>query len=341
MLSALMGITTIIRGYWLPNRGISLKYLVTGGAGFVGSHLVDQLLLRGDLVSVLDDFSTGRRENLNHLSGHPSLEIVEGNILEPRIVEDLVGGADRVLHLAAAVGVFNIVQHPLESLTTNIRGSENVFDACLNHNKPVLITSSSEVYGKNTSDLLHEDSDRVVGAPQKIRWSYSDAKAIDESMAIALHQQRGLETRIVRLFNTVGPRQVGRYGMVVPRFVEAALKDEPITIYGTGDQTRCFGHVLDVVDAILRIESNLDAIGRPVNIGVNQEISIIDLAKRIIANTKSNSPIIFQSYDDAYARGFEDMERRVPDNSLLRKLTGWSPSRDIDQIIEDLVAYLP
>jgi UDP-glucose 4-epimerase len=203
-----------------------------------------------------------------------------------------------------------------------------------------LITSSSEVYGKNTSDLLNENSDRVVGAPQKIRWSYSDAKAIDESMAIALHQQKGLETRIVRLFNTVGPRQVGRYGMVVPRFVEAALKNAPLTIYGTGKQTRCFGHVVDVVDAILKLDACPDAMGKPVNIGVNQEISIYDLASKVIQKTNSQSAISYQSYDDAYAQGFEDMERRVPDNSLLRSLTGWKPTKNIDNIIDDLVAFL-
>jgi UDP-glucose 4-epimerase len=317
-----------------------LKYLVTGGAGFVGSHLVDELVLRGDSVIILDDFSTGRRENISHHEGNPLVHIVEGSILDITVVDKLTSQADRVFHLAAAVGVFNIVQHPLESLTTNIKGSENVFESCLKHNKPVLITSSSEVYGKNTSDLLDENSDRVVGAPQKIRWSYSDAKAIDESMAIALHQQKGLETRIVRLFNTVGPRQVGRYGMVVPRFVEAALKNAPLTIYGTGKQTRCFGHVADVVDAILKLDRSPEAIGKPVNIGVNQEISIFDLAKKVIDRTKSQSAIAYQSYDDAYSQGFEDMERRVPDNTLLRNLTGWNPSRTIDNIIDDLVAFL-
>jgi UDP-glucose 4-epimerase len=317
-----------------------LKYLVTGGAGFVGSHLVDQLVLRGDSVVILDDFSTGRRENLNQHATASNVEIIEGSILEASLVETLASKVDRVFHLAAAVGVFNIVQYPLESLTTNIKGSENVFDACLKHNKPVLITSSSEVYGKNTSDLLNENSDRVVGAPQKIRWSYSDAKAIDESMAIALHQQKGLETRIVRLFNTVGPRQVGRYGMVVPRFVEAALENAPLTIYGTGTQTRCFGHVVDVVDAILKLDACPDAMGKPVNIGVNQEISIYDLASKVIQKTNSQSAISYQSYDDAYAQGFEDMERRVPDNSLLRSLTGWKPTKNIDNIIDDLVAFL-
>ncbi len=317
-----------------------MKYLVTGGAGFVGSHLVDELVLRGDSVIILDDFSTGRRENISHHEGNSLVHIVEGSILDISVVDKLTSQADQVFHLAAAVGVFNIVQHPLESLTTNIKGSENVFESCLKHNKPVLITSSSEVYGKNTSDLLDENSDRVVGPPQKIRWSYSDSKAIDESMAIALHQQKGLETRIVRLFNTVGPRQVGRYGMVVPRFVEAALKNAPLTIYGTGKQTRCFGHVADVVDAILKLDKCPEAVGKPVNIGVNQEISIFDLAQKVINRTKSQSVIAYQSYDDAYAQGFEDMERRVPDNTLLRDLTGWKPSKTIDNIIDDLVAFL-
>ena len=313
---------------------------MTGGAGFVGSHLVDQLIDRKNEVIVLDDFSTGRRENISHHESNSLFTLVEGSILDYKIVENVVSQVDRVFHLAAAVGVFNIVQHPLESLTTNIKGSENVFDACLKFNKPVLITSSSEVYGKNTADLLHEDSDRVVGAPQKIRWSYSDAKAIDESMAIALHQQKGLETRIVRLFNTVGPRQVGRYGMVVPRFVEAALKNEPLRIYGTGHQTRCFGHVSDVVEAILKLDASHEAIGRPVNIGVNQEISINDLATKVIKRTNSKSNVIFESYEDAYAQGFEDMERRVPDNSLLRKLTDWHSEKNIDDIIDDLIAFL-
>ena len=317
-----------------------MKFILTGGAGFVGSHLLDQLVDRGDSVIVLDDFSTGRKENISHHSQNKAVEVVEGSILDAGLVDKLVSKSDRVFHLAAAVGVFNIVKHPLESLTTNIKGSENVFDACLKHSKPVLITSSSEVYGKNKSDLLSEDSDRVVGAPQKIRWSYSDAKAIDEAMAIALHQQKGLETRIVRLFNTVGPRQVGRYGMVVPRFVEAALKNEPLTIYGTGKQTRCFGHVSDVVDAILKVDNCRKAIGKPINIGINEEISILKLAEIVIERTASKSIIKYQSYEEAYSEGFEDMERRVPDNSLLRELTGWSPSKNIEKIIDDLAADL-
>jgi UDP-glucose 4-epimerase len=317
-----------------------LKFLLTGGAGFVGSHLLDQLVDRGDSVIVLDDFSTGRKENIAHHSQSKAVEVVEGSILDAGLVDRLVGKSDRVFHLAAAVGVFNIVKYPLESLTTNIKGSENVFDACLKHTKPVLITSSSEVYGKNTSDLLSEDSDRVVGAPQKIRWSYSDAKAIDEAMAIALHQQKGLETRIVRLFNTVGPRQIGRYGMVVPRFVEAALKGEPLKVYGTGNQTRCFGHISDVVDAILRVDDCKAAIGKPINIGVNQEISIVGLAEKVLERTRSRSSILYQSYLESYNEGFEDMQRRVPDNTLLRQLTDWNPEKNLYNILDDLIEYI-
>ena len=306
----------------------------------MGSHLVDRLLERGDFVTILDDFSTGRRANILHHNANFQLKVVEGTILDSNLVENLVRECDRVFHLAAAVGVFNIVQHPLESLTTNIKGSEIVFDACVKFNKPILITSSSEVYGKNTSDLLSEDSDRVVGAPQKIRWSYSDAKAIDESMAITLHRQRGLETRIVRLFNTVGPRQVGHYGMVVPRFVDAALKSEPLKIFGTGQQTRCFGHIDDVVDAILKVDRTPAAIGQPINIGVDSEISILKLAELVIKLTQSNSVINHLGYEEAYGQGFEDMQRRVPDNSRLRNLTGWYPTKTIEHIVLDIITYL-
>jgi UDP-glucose 4-epimerase len=313
-----------------------LKYLVTGGAGFVGSHLVDSLLKLDHEVTVLDNLSTGRRSNFDHNNGKAKFTFVEGSILDIELVNNLVQTVDRVFHLAAAVGVFNIVQHPLASLTTNIKGSENVLEACLRFDKPVLITSSSEVYGKNTSDLLNEESDRVVGAPQKIRWSYSDAKAIDESMAIALHQQKGLETRIVRLFNTVGPRQVGRYGMVVPRFVESALKNQSLEIFGSGKQTRCFGHVNDIVEAIVKVEVSPQAIGKPINVGVNQEISILDLANLVISLLDSQSSIIYKPYEEAYAPGFEDMERRVPDTSLLRSITGWTPSNTIEDIVLDL-----
>jgi UDP-glucose 4-epimerase len=317
-----------------------VRYLVTGGAGFVGSHLVDRLILDGHCVTVLDDFSTGRRENLLQHANEKLLELVEGDILNANLVDDLTSKVDRVFHLAAAVGVFNIVEHPLKSIRTNIEGSENVFNACLKYQRPIFITSSSEIYGKNSSDLLKEDSDRIIGAPQKIRWSYSDAKAIDEAIAISMHQQHGLETRIARLFNTVGPRQVGRYGMVVPRFISAALSNSPITVYGNGEQTRCFGHVLDIVDAIIKIENTAEAIACPVNIGVSEEISILNLASSVLRLLNSKSAVKFVSYEEVYSFGFEDMQRRVPDSTLLKKLTGWQPKRGIENIILDIASHI-
>jgi UDP-glucose 4-epimerase len=317
-----------------------VRYLVTGGAGFVGSHLVDRLILDGHSVTVLDDFSTGRRENLLQHANEKLLELVEGDILNADLVDNLTSKVDRVFHLAAAVGVFNILEHPLKSIRTNIEGSENVFNACLKHKRPIFITSSSEIYGKNSSDLLKEDSDRIIGAPQKIRWSYSDAKAIDEAIAISMHKQHGLETRIARLFNTVGPRQVGRYGMVVPRFISAALSNSPITVYGNGEQTRCFGHVLDIVDAIIKIENTAEAIACPVNIGVSEEISILNLASSVLRLLNSKSAVKFVPYEEVYSFGFEDMQRRVPDSTLLKKLTGWQPKRGIENIILDIASHI-
>lgn len=317
-----------------------MRYLVTGGAGFVGSHLVDRLILDGHSVTVLDDFSTGRRENLLQHANEKLLELVEGDILNADLVDDLTSKVDRVFHLAAAVGVFNILEQPLKSIRTNIEGSENVFNACLKHKRPIFITSSSEIYGKNSSDLLKEDSDRIIGAPQKIRWSYSDAKAIDEAIAISMHKQHGLETRIARLFNTVGPRQVGRYGMVVPRFISAALSNSPITVYGNGEQTRCFGHVLDIVDAIIKIENTAEAIACPVNIGVSEEISILNLASSVLRLLNSKSAVKFVPYEEVYSFGFEDMQRRVPDSTLLKKLTGWQPKRGIENIILDIASHI-
>jgi UDP-glucose 4-epimerase len=315
-----------------------MKYLVTGGAGFIGSHLVDLLLADGHKVSVIDNFSTGSIENLRSHLSNPNLTITEGDILDADLVEKSVNQSERVFHFAAAVGVMNIMANPLSSLETNIRGSENVLNACANSNVPVLIASSSEIYGKNASDALSEDSDRIIGPPQMIRWSYSDAKAIDESLVISLHQKKGLETRIVRLFNTVGPRQVGHYGMVVPRFVHAALRQEPLIVFGNGKQTRCFGHVSDITAAIMLLDQSKEAVGRPINVGVNKEISIIDLANEVIKQTKSNSQVSFMEYKDAYPKGYEDMQRRVPDNSLLRRITNWTPKKTLTDIIEDISA---
>lgn len=317
-----------------------MKFLITGGAGFIGSHLTDRLVKDGHHVTVLDNLVTGRKENLSDHLGGDKVEFTEGSILDLHLLDKLIKESDYVFHLAAAVGVFNIVNHPLDSLKTNIRGTENVLEAALNYSKPVFITSSSEVYGKNTSDSLKESDDRITGTPIKLRWSYSEAKAIDESLAYAYWVEKKLETRMVRLFNTVGPRQLGAYGMVVPRFVQAALKNEPITVYGTGEQTRCFGHVYDAVDAIVRISSAQNTIGKVINIGNNSEISINDLAKKVIAQTNSKSEIVYVPYDQAYGDGFEDMERRVPNIELIKSLVDWAPTRDLSTMIADIANSL-
>ena len=313
-----------------------MKILVTGGAGFIGSHLVEQLLNLNYSVTVLDNFSTGNPDNLSNLTSDTNLKVVEGSILDQSLLSKLIEESEYIFHLAAAVGVFNIVNHPLESLLTNIRGTENVLEFANLSKTPVFLTSSSEVYGKNVSDTLKESDDRVLGTPTTLRWSYSEAKAIDESLAYAYFVEKQLETRIVRFFNTVGPRQVGSYGMVVPRFVKAALANEPITIYGNGLQTRCFAHVHDVVEAVISLAFEPRAIGRVVNIGNDFEISINDLATRVISETGSQSKIVYVPYSEAYGDGFEDMDRRVPNLELVNKLVAWSPSRDLTTIIADI-----
>ena len=317
-----------------------MKYLVTGGSGFIGSHLTAALLNRGDSVVVLDDLSTGSAKNLESLASNPNLEIVSGSILDSGLIDSLVAKVDHVLHLAAAVGVFNIVNNPLKSLETNIGGTENVLDACAKYNKPFFLTSSSEIYGKNTNVPLNEESDRIVGSPLKSRWSYSEAKAIDESLAYFHYTQNKLPIRIVRLFNTVGPRQIGQYGMVVPRFVSAAINGEAISVYGDGKQTRSFCHIDDVIEALLLVIESPKAIGQVYNVGNNFEISIADLAKKVIEVTKSASKIEFKPYSDAYGSGFEDLERRVPDISKIKADLGWAPKRDLTQVIEDIAHNL-
>ena len=302
-----------------------MKILVTGGAGFIGSHLSERLISDGHSVTVIDDFSTGRASNLINLKGIDNFSLVEGSILDTDVLIPLISETDYVFHLAAAVGVFNIVNNPLASLLTNIRGTENVLEAATQRNVPVFVTSSSEVYGKNISDSLRETDDRILGSPVTLRWSYSEAKAIDESLAYAYFVEKKLETRIVRFFNTVGPRQLGAYGMVVPRFVKAALDNEPITIYGTGEQTRCFGHVYDAVEAVIKIAFSPDTIGKVMNIGNDFEISINDLAQRVISETGSKSSVVHIPYEEAYGDGFEDMERRVPNIELINQLVGWKP----------------
>jgi UDP-glucose 4-epimerase len=313
-----------------------MRILVTGGAGFIGSHLCERLILEGHNVIVMDDFSTGRNSNLANLDDRKELTLISESILNAKVLNLFTSNSDYVFHLAAAVGVFNIVNNPLSSLLTNIRGTENVLEAASLAGVPVFLTSSSEVYGKNISDSLKESDDRILGSPLTLRWSYSEAKAIDESMAYAYHIEKKLETRIVRFFNTVGPRQLGAYGMVLPRFVKSALADEPITIYGDGNQTRCFAHVYDVIDAILAIAFSKNTIGKVINIGNDFEISIKDLARKVITETNSKSQVIYVPYELAYGEGFEDMERRVPNLDLINDLVGWKPTRSLSTIISDI-----
>jgi UDP-glucose 4-epimerase len=317
-----------------------MRILITGGAGFIGSHLTDRLVADGHQITILDNLATGRKENLSAHLGGASVTFIEGSILDLPQLDGLIKETEYVFHLAAAVGVFNIVNHPLDSLMTNIRGTENVLESAHKYSKPVFVTSSSEVYGKNISDSLKESDDRILGAPVTLRWSYSEAKAIDESLAYAYWVEKKLETRIVRFFNTVGPRQLGAYGMVVPRFVQFALKNEPITIYGDGEQTRCFGHVLDAVDAVVRIAFAENTIGKVINIGNDYEISINDLAKKVIEQTNSKSEIVYVPYEEAYGDGFEDMERRVPNIELIKSLVGWEPKRDLLTMISDIAEFL-
>ncbi len=313
-----------------------MNILVTGGGGFIGSHLCERLINQGHSVTAIDNFSTGLRANLSGLLDNPNFNLIEGSILDLNLLEKVIPRVEYVFHLAAAVGVFNIVKNPLESLLTNIRGTENVLEAAHLTNIPVFLTSSSEVYGKNVSNSLKESDDRILGSPVTLRWSYSEAKAIDESLAYAYFIEKQLETRIVRFFNTVGPRQLGAYGMVVPRFVKAALHNEPITIYGNGKQTRCFAHVYDVVDAVIATAFAKNTLGKVINIGNDFEISINDLARRVIEETNSSSRITYVPYEEAYGEGFEDMERRVPNIDLIRDLVGWQPKRDLSTMIADI-----
>ena len=317
-----------------------MRTVITGGAGFIGSHLVEYLLDLGDEVVVLDDMSTGAPRNLIDSLVNPRLSIVHGSVLDRDTVMSTVSGADRVFHLAAAVGVKLIVEQPLTSLRTNIHGTENVLDACVEHGATLLLVSTSEIYGKNTADKLHEDSDRILGSPLKSRWTYAAAKGIDEAFAHAYWTEYGLDVAIVRLFNTVGPRQTGRYGMVVPNLVGQAIANAPLTVFGDGKQTRCFSFVGDVVPAMVRIAEHPDAVGRAFNLGGATEISIADLARRIIEITDSSSEIEYIPYESAYPAGFEDMRRRVPDNSRSRALIGFEPRTGVDDIIKHVAADL-
>jgi UDP-glucose 4-epimerase len=314
-----------------------LKYLITGGAGFIGSHLCDSLITRGDEVVVLDNLSTGSEQNISRIQ--EKIEIIRGDVLDKKLVTNLISDCDYVVHLAAALGVLNIINKPLQSLKTNIQGTETILEAADKFHKPVLVASTSEIYGKNDKVPLNEEDDRIIGHPLKSRWSYSEAKAVDESLAYFYYLENKLPIRIVRFFNTVGPRQVGHYGMVVPRFVSAALKNEPLSVYGSGDQIRCFCHVDDAVKALILVMDSATAIGDVFNVGNNQQISIMELAKKVIELTGSSSSIEKIAYEKAYPEGFEDMQRRVPDISKIRQVLGWTPEINLDQIIKDIVAF--
>ena len=314
-----------------------MRALITGGAGFIGSHLADRLLGRGDQVILLDDLSTGRLTNIEHLNDRTDTEFVLGSVLNADLVDHVASKVDVVYHLAAAVGVNQIVEKPLESLMTNIRGTETVIEKAHKYGKRTLVMSTSEIYGKNTSDSLSEDDDRILGSPLKSRWSYSEAKAIDEILAYTYWREKGLETVIIRLFNTVGPRQTGSYGMVIPRFVGQALKNQPITIFGDGTQTRCFCHVSDIVDGSLALSEHPEAFGKVFNLGGNQEISIGDLARMVIGLAGSDSELEYIPYDAAYEEGFEDMTRRVPDTTRARELVGFESSINLEDIIRSVI----
>ena len=314
-----------------------MKYLITGGSGFIGSHLAEKLLLSGNQVSIIDDLSTGVKSNLAKIEEKISFK--QGSILDHVLIDQMVAESDFIIHLAASLGVFNIVNHPLDSLKTNLKGTEIVLEASDKHSKPILIASTSEIYGKNNKVPLSEEDDRIIGHPLKSRWSYSEAKAVDESLGYFYFLENNLPVRIVRFFNTVGPRQVGHYGMVVPRFVSSALKNEPIEVYGSGEQVRCFCHVDDAVKALLLVMESEQAVGQVFNVGNNQQISIMDLAKRVIELTNSKSEIIRVSYAEAYPEGFEDMQMRVPDISKIKKVLGWSPQIGLNQIIKDIAAF--
>jgi UDP-glucose 4-epimerase len=311
---------------------------ITGGAGFIGSHLCDSLVAKGFKVSILDNLSTGSSSNISHLIG--KIEVNHGNIMDQKLVESLVSKTDLVFHLAAAVGVKTILKNPIESMSTNFAGSEIVLNACAKFDKKIVIASTSEIYGKNMKQPLSETDDRIMGAPQKLRWSYADSKALEEAMAYALYLTKNLKVITVRFFNVVGPRQSGSYGMVLPRFVESALNNRDVEVFGDGEQKRVFCHVFDAIDAIVRLAENEESIGQVFNIGGIEETSIKELAQEVINLTSSKSKIIFSTYTDSYGEGFEDMQRRVPDLSKIKNFISWQPTFSLKQIISDVAQSL-
>jgi UDP-glucose 4-epimerase len=316
-----------------------MTHLITGGAGFIGSHLTDALVERGDDVVVLDDLSTGRVENLASALESGRCELVQGSTSDPGLVDELVAETDTCFHLASAVGVQLIVDNALDSLRRNVRGCDNVMHAAARHGKHLVFSSTSEIYGKNSKGALQEESDRLLGPTQTARWSYAIAKSFGESLAVSLHREEGAETVVVRLFNTTGPRQTGAYGMVLPTFVRQALAEEPLTVFGAGTQSRCFAHVADTVRGLLVLADHPGTSGRVFNIGAGAEISIIQLAERVIERLGSDSEIELIPFDEAYGEGFEELGRRQPDTTALRELTGWTAELTIDDAIDDLAAH--
>ena len=311
-----------------------MKVFITGGAGFIGSHLCDALVAKSEDVTILDNLSTGSKKNIAHLEG--KIRVFQGDIRDQNLVESLVKDSDLVLHMAAALGVDNILENPIESISTNYHGSEIVLNAATKYDKRIVIASTSEIYGKNPKQPLTETDDRVIGTPQKLRWTYSDAKALEEATAYSLFLTKNLKVTTVRFFNTVGPRQTGKYGMVIPRFVKSAIENKPINIFGNGSQTRVFCHVYDATKATILLALDSSSIGEVFNIGGIGEISILNLANTIIQQLESNSVINYLKYDDAYQLGYEDMLRRVPDISKINEHNGWKPDLDLKKIINDV-----
>jgi UDP-glucose 4-epimerase len=316
-----------------------LRVLITGGAGFIGSHLSEAYLQRGDEVFVIDDLSTGSIENIRHLKDDPRFHYTIDSIHNQPVIAELVDQCDVIFHLAAAVGVKLIVESPVRTIENNVHGTEVVLSLANKKKKKVLVASTSEVYGLSSEVPFREDGNLVMGATNKGRWSYACSKAIDEFLALAYWREKKLPTIVVRLFNTVGPRQTGQYGMVIPTFVKQALAGRPITVYGSGKQSRCFCYVGDVVGALVRLMDTEDSVGEVFNIGSNQEISILDLAERVKELTDSDSEIVFVPYDEAYEEGFEDMPRRIPDTSKVNKLVGFKPEKRLDEILQAVIEF--
>lgn len=317
-----------------------MRALITGGAGFIGSHLAEALLEAGHTVTAIDNLATGSRRNVEHLMDRPEFELIVEDLLNGERVAPFIRGADLVFHLAAAVGVKRIIEQPLLSIRTNLRATELVLEEASRQRVKVLLASTSEVYGKNDGGPLREDADSIIGPTAVTRWLYANTKATDEFLAYAYHREYGLPIVIVRFFNTIGPRQTGQYGMVVPRFVRQALGNEPITIYGDGSQSRCFTFVGDAVRALVRLAETPEAIGQVFNIGAQREISILDLARKILALTGSSSPLEFVPYEEAYSTGFEDMRRRVPDVSKLRHTIGYVPDTSLEENLQRIIQHM-